>query len=75
LLVGIVVFLATVMLIVHAIGVLFGLALGLLLVDPVGTSGFSETVNFCAHETGERFLCELVFHRLACYYFSYGRGG
>lgn len=67
--VGVILVMTTVMFIVHAFAVLTSLAFGLLLVDPVGTSGFSETINFSASEASEYLLRELVFNRLAYYHF------
>jgi len=46
LLVGIILVLTAVVLVVHAFGVLSRLALGLFPVDPVGTRGLGEAVNF-----------------------------
>lgn len=72
LLVGVVLVLATIMLIVHAFGVLTSLVLGPLFVNPVGASRFGETINFSACEASEHLFRELMTHRLAYYYFSYG---
>ena len=55
-----------VLLVVHLLGVLLGLALGLLAVDEVGALGLSETVDLTAGEAGEELLCEAVGNGLAC---------
>lgn len=60
------------MLIVHAFRVLTSLTLSLLPVDPVGTSGLGETIDFSTHEASERLFRKLVANRLAYYDFSYG---
>lgn len=55
------------MLVVHVLGVLLGLVLGLLAVDVVHALGLSELVNFSAGKSSEKLLGELVRDRLACF--------
>ena len=65
-LVGVEVVVVAVVLVVELLGILAGLALGLLAVDVVGTLGLGKTVDLTASETGEELLCEAVRDGLAC---------
>lgn len=66
LLVGVILVLATIMVVVRLCSLLPGLALGLLLVDPVGARRLSEAVNFSTREGGDGLLRKLVANWLAC---------
>ena len=66
LLVGVVLVVLAVVLVVELLGVLPGLALGLLAVDVVGALGLSKAVDLTTSKAGKKLLCELVRHRLAC---------
>jgi len=66
LLVGIILVLAAIVFVVHALGLLSRLTFGSLLVDPIGTGGLGEAVNFGTGETSDQLLCELVADWFAC---------
>ena len=55
-----------VVLVVHRLGTVLGLTLGLLAVDVVGALGLAELVNLTTGETGDQLLGELVVNCLAC---------
>lgn len=57
---------ALVTLLVHVVGVLLGVVLGLLAVDPVHTLGLGELVNLAADEAGDELLGKSVVDFLAC---------
>jgi hypothetical protein len=54
-----------VVLIVHVVDLLLCVVLGLLTVDEVHSLGLSKLIDFCACNTGEKLLCELVGDWLA----------
>jgi hypothetical protein len=58
---------ALVTLLVHVMGVLLGVALGLLAVHPVHTLGLGELVDLTADEADEELLGESVVDFLACW--------
>lgn len=66
LLVGVVLVVATVVVVVEGLSALLGLVLGTLTVNVVGTLGLSKAVNLTGSETGKEFLGELVRDWLAC---------
>ena len=66
LLLGVVLVVLAIVLVVELLGVLAGLALGLLAVDEVGTLGLGKAVDLTTGETGEELLCEAVRDGLAC---------
>jgi len=55
-----------VLLVVHALSVLLGLTLGLLLVEPVLALGLGQLVNLCGSEASNKLLSEGVGDGLAC---------
>lgn len=63
--VGVVLVLATVVLVVHLLSVPLSVALGLLAVDPVSALGLGELVDLAADEAGEELLGEGVGDLLA----------
>jgi len=65
-LVGVVLVVATVVLVVHLLSLFTGLALGTLAVDVVGTLGLAELVDLAAGKSGYDLLGELVVDLLAC---------
>lgn len=64
-LVRVVLVLSTVVVVVHTLGVLLGLVLGLLSVDKVHALGLGELVNLSTGNTGEELLGESVRDRLS----------
>lgn len=67
LLVGVILVIVAILLVVKLLGVLPGLAFGLLAVDVVGTFGLSELVDLTTGETGNELLGEGVGDWLACW--------
>lgn len=65
LVVGVVLVLATVVLVVHLLGVAAGIALGTLAVNVVGALGLAELVDLRTREAGQELLGELVGDGLA----------
>lgn len=56
-----------VVVVIHGLGVLLGVVMGLDLVGLVQALGLGELVNLSTDETGDRLLRECVLDRLACY--------
>lgn len=55
-----------VVLVVHVLGILLGLAVGLFLVPFIHTLGLGELVDFTTHKSSQEFLGECVRDGLAC---------
>jgi hypothetical protein len=57
-------------LLVHVLGVLLGVVMGLLAVNPVHTLGLGELVDFATDDAGDKFLGKGVADWLACLFKS-----
>jgi hypothetical protein len=66
LLAGVILVVPAVVRVVQLLRLTFGLVLGLLAVNVIGTLGLSETVDFAAGETRDELLGVLVRDGLAC---------
>jgi uncharacterized membrane protein YfcA len=71
-LVGVILVLLAVVLIVGIAGLLLGMALGLLLVEPVLALGLSELVDLAAGNASNKLLGECVANRLAWWQLASG---